>query len=143
MAHRYVHGGFADTDTRFSFYFPDADGYRRRTSCPALTPFRRARTWHPLASGEEDKITFALANGGSRGDQRRRPQGCRQPVPRNGPFDRRLPGQRRSRPVLAPRGGDTGGQRTYGYLYGGSGGGFRTIGAAENTQGVWDGFVPP
>ena len=30
----------------------------------------------------------------------------------------------------------------YGYAYGGSGGGYRTIGAAENTTGVWDGFVP-
>ncbi|MEN8599905.1 hypothetical protein [Microbacterium rhizosphaerae] len=32
--------------------------------------------------------------------------------------------------------------RAYGYLFGGSGGGFRTMGAAENTEGVWDGFVP-
>ena len=32
--------------------------------------------------------------------------------------------------------------RPYGYAYGGSGGGFRTIGGAENTTGVWDGFVP-
>lgn len=30
----------------------------------------------------------------------------------------------------------------YGYLYGPSGGSFQTIGAAENTEGVWDGFVP-
>ena len=32
--------------------------------------------------------------------------------------------------------------RPYGYAYGGSGGGYRTIGSAENTSGVWDGFVP-
>ncbi len=32
--------------------------------------------------------------------------------------------------------------RPFGYAYGGSGGGFRTIGGAENTTGVWDGFVP-
>ena len=32
--------------------------------------------------------------------------------------------------------------RPYGYAYGGSGGGYRTIGGAENTTGVWDGFVP-
>lgn len=30
----------------------------------------------------------------------------------------------------------------HGYLYGGSGGSFQTIGAAENTTGVWDGFAP-
>ncbi|MEU1972709.1 PKD domain-containing protein [Microbacterium sp. NPDC019599] len=30
----------------------------------------------------------------------------------------------------------------FGYLYGPSGGSFQTIGAAENTDGVWEGFVP-
>ncbi len=35
-----------------------------------------------------------------------------------------------------------GDHRPYGYAYGGSGGGFRTIGGAENTTGVWDGVVP-
>ena len=30
----------------------------------------------------------------------------------------------------------------FGYAYGGSGGGYRTIGGAENTSGVWDGVVP-
>ena len=33
-------------------------------------------------------------------------------------------------------------KRPYGYTYGGSGGGFKTIAAAENTTGIWDGFVP-
>jgi hypothetical protein len=32
--------------------------------------------------------------------------------------------------------------RPYGYLYGGSGGAYRTIGSSENTEGVWDGFNP-
>ena len=35
-----------------------------------------------------------------------------------------------------------GGKRPYGYAFGGSGGGFRTIAGAENTEGVWDGVVP-
>ena len=30
----------------------------------------------------------------------------------------------------------------YGYLHGGSGGAFRTLGSMENTRGVWDGAVP-
>ena len=33
-------------------------------------------------------------------------------------------------------------EHIYGYLYGGSGGSYQTIGAAENTTGVWDGYVP-
>ncbi|MCG6190363.1 hypothetical protein [Maribellus maritimus] len=32
--------------------------------------------------------------------------------------------------------------RTYGYIFGGSGGAYRTIGAIENNEGVWDGAVP-
>ena len=35
-----------------------------------------------------------------------------------------------------------GGKRPYGYLYGGSGGGYRTLGSMENTNRVWDGAVP-
>ncbi len=34
------------------------------------------------------------------------------------------------------------GRRIYGYVYGGSGGSYQTIGAIENTVGVWDGAVP-
>jgi hypothetical protein len=35
-----------------------------------------------------------------------------------------------------------GNRRFYGYLYGGSGGAFQAISSAENTIGVWDGYVP-
>ena len=30
VPHRYVHGGFRGTDTRFSFYFPPTSGYEGR-----------------------------------------------------------------------------------------------------------------
>ncbi|MFG2961332.1 PKD domain-containing protein [Streptomyces sp. NPDC048291] len=33
-------------------------------------------------------------------------------------------------------------RRIHGYIYGGSGGSYQTIGAIENTEGVWDGAVP-
>lgn len=36
----------------------------------------------------------------------------------------------------------SGSRRIYGYLYGPSGGSFQTVGAIENTTGVWDGAVP-
>lgn len=38
--HRHVHGGFADTDTRFTFYFTPTDDYQGRLS----TPRSKART---------------------------------------------------------------------------------------------------
>jgi len=44
-----------------------------------------------------------------------------------------------SRVVAAELYGD---HRSYGYLFGGSGGSYQVIGSAENTEGVWDGFVP-
>ncbi len=34
MTHRFVHGGFAGTDTRFAFYFPDGDQYEGRMFQP-------------------------------------------------------------------------------------------------------------
>jgi hypothetical protein len=34
LPHRYVHGGFAGTDTRFSCYFPPADSYEQRLLHP-------------------------------------------------------------------------------------------------------------
>ncbi|KAI8271005.1 hypothetical protein K4K58_004005 [Colletotrichum sp. SAR11_239] len=33
-------------------------------------------------------------------------------------------------------------EHVYGYIYGGSGGSYMTIGAMENTAGIWDGAVP-
>ena len=36
----------------------------------------------------------------------------------------------------------TGWPRPYGYVYGGSGGGFKSTACAEHTEGVWDGAVP-
>lgn len=32
--------------------------------------------------------------------------------------------------------------RPYGYIYGGSGGGFKTMSFMDNTTGIWDGAVP-
>ena len=36
VRHRYVHGGFEDGDTRFSFYFPPAEQYEGRFFHPVL-----------------------------------------------------------------------------------------------------------
>ncbi|SHN16461.1 PKD domain-containing protein [Cryptosporangium aurantiacum] len=47
IPHRFVHGGFADTDTRFSFYFPGEDVYRGRL----LQPMEGAHAGHEDAFG--------------------------------------------------------------------------------------------
>ena len=142
MRHRYVHGGFAGTETRFSFYLPPAEQYEGRFF-QHITPVPDSEHLAQAAIGEEDKIGFSIASGayfletnggGTSGT----------PGVRRRPDHRRLPGERRGRAVL-PRGrggrctASTGPTAT---PTAGSGGGYRTIGGAENTTGVWDGVVP-
>ncbi|MFF2053542.1 hypothetical protein ACFVU2_18210 [Leifsonia sp. NPDC058194] len=142
VAHRYVHGGFAGTDTRFSFYFPPVDGYEGRF-VQHVTPVPQSENLAASATGEEDKITFALAGGGYFVETNGGGPDAANPFsgmdPTIGAYRANAAAAQFSRRLATALYGE---HRTYGYLYGGSGGGFRTIGAAENTVGVWDGFVP-
>ena len=54
--YRYVHGGFTDTNTLFSFYFPAAEDYQGRFF----------ESTYPTVSEEDvsdDTIAFAISNG--------------------------------------------------------------------------------
>ncbi len=140
VRHRYVHGGFSGTDTRFSFYFPPPEQYQGRFF-QYITPVPIGETLSQGASGEEDKIGFSIAsgayfietNGGGSaatifgGD------------PTIGAYRANAATARYSRTVAAQMYGP---HRPYGYAFGGSGGAYRTIGGMENTDGVWDGAVP-
>ncbi|UGQ11957.1 Tat pathway signal sequence domain protein [Yinghuangia sp. ASG 101] len=140
VRHRYVHGGFTGTGTRFSLYFPPPEQYQGRFF-QHITPVPDSEHLAQSATGREDKIGFAVSSGAYF-------------VETNGGGSAATPGggdptvtaylanaavARHSRTVARDMYGD---HRTYGYAYGGSGGGYRTIGGAENTEGVWDGFVP-
>lgn len=64
MPHRYVHGGFRGTDTRFSFYLPPKQQYRGRffqhlTPVPDSENLAQA----PGIALEENKIASAAASG--------------------------------------------------------------------------------
>ena len=143
VRHRYVHGGFAGTDTRFSCYFPDGDRYQGRFF-QHITPVPDSEHLAQLAKGAEDKIGFAIAsgayfletNGGGRAATGRPGSGV---DPTIAAYRANAACAQYSRVVAAKIYGD---HRPYGYAYGGSGGGFRTIGGIENTTGVWDGAVP-
>ena len=63
MRHRYVHGGFADTETRFSIYLPPADLYEGRFF-QHITPVPDSEYLAQEASGEQDKIGFSISSGG-------------------------------------------------------------------------------
>ncbi|MEZ5736887.1 MAG: PKD domain-containing protein [Novosphingobium sp.] len=144
VRHRYIHGGFEGTDTRFSAYLPPKEQYEGRFF-QYITPVPDSEN---LAQGdfapEEDKIAFSIASGayfletngggnayvghrGATGD------------PTISGYRAQAAAARYSR-VLAQK--IYGPHRTYGYAYGGSGGAYRTLGAVENTRGVWDGSVP-
>ena len=139
--HLYIHGGFTATDAKFSFCFPPEEEYQGR--------FFQAT--HQLLAGEEAtprNIAFALASGGY--SVQTNMGGTDNPrtaeESSSGQFDTTIRGYRVnaavakfSRVVAAEI---YGAHRTYGYLYGGSGGAYQTVTSAEMTTGVWDGFVP-
>src|SRR6478735_8255806 len=62
VRHRYVHGGFAETETRFSIYLPDREQYEGRFF-QHITPVPDSENLAQGASGEEDKIGFSIASG--------------------------------------------------------------------------------
>ncbi len=139
--HLYVHGGFTGTDAKFSFCFPPEEEYQGRFF----------QVTHQLLASEEATpraISFALASGGysvqTNMGGRDNPRTAEQSA--HGQADTTIRGYRVnaeaakfSRVVAAEIFGP---HRTYGYLYGGSGGAYQTVTSAEMTTGVWDGFVP-
>lgn len=143
VRHRYVHGGFKGTDTRFSFYFPDKAQYQGRFF-QYITPVPDSETLSQGAKGEEDKIGFSITSGAYFVETNG-----------GGPAATGMPGSKVDPTIAAYRANATsaqysrvvamemyGGKRPWGYAFGGSGGAFRTIGGFENTAGVWDGAVP-
>jgi hypothetical protein len=141
VPHRYVHGGFTGTDAKFSFYFPPKEQYQRRFF----------QITHQLLTSENTtpyNIGFAAASGAYFVQTNiggiERATTTEQAVfgkldPSVGGYRVNAEAAKYSRVVAARIYGE---HRPYGYLYGGSGGAFQTISSAENSVGVWDGFVP-
>ena len=140
VRHHYVHGGFKGTDTRFSFYFPAKRRYHQRFF-QHITPVPDNENLAQKAGpGEENKIGFAFSSGGyfvetNGGGANNIGVGD----PTITAYRANAAAAEYSRVVAAKIYGP---HRPYGYAYGGSGGGYRTIGSMENTTGVWDGAVP-
>lgn len=145
VRHRYVHGGFKGTETRFSFYLPPKTQYRGRFF-QHMTPVPDSENLaQKMPAGRFNKIGFAVAsgayyietNGGGAIDLTKGSNALADPTITA--YRANAAAAQFSR-VIAQR--MYGGKRPYGYAYGGSGGAFRTIGSMENVRGVWDGAVP-
>jgi hypothetical protein len=146
VPHRYVSGGFRGTDARFSFYFPPAAQYQGRFF----------HNTYPMAVSSDIgpfPIQFEVAVGdlgftldsGAYYVQTNNGLVFRNPGadPAIAAYRVNAAAAKFSRKVAADVYKDSWGEhRPYGYLFGGSGGAYQTMGAAENTSGVWDGFVP-
>jgi hypothetical protein len=119
VRHRYVHGGFEGTETRFSFYFPPVERYEGRF-------FQLAHPW----SGNEyvavdgamvvATIDFSVASGAylveSNGGRLTATVGAEDPTIHG--YRAAAAVARHSRVVAAEM---YGAHRPYGYVYGGSG----------------------
>ena len=139
--HHYLHGGFSGNETRFSYYFPAQEDYRGRF-VQHVTPMPDSEHLAPPLTGSDDKIGFAFSIGGyfvetNGGGAVATPGGDTDPT--IGAYRANAAAAEFARTVARRLYGE---HRPFGYLYGGSGGGYRTLGGAEGTTGIWDGFVP-
>lgn len=137
---QYYHGGFKGTNVKFSFSFPRKETYQGRFY-HYLSPFPGPD--EEIASqgleNEADRIAFALVHGayfvesnmgsgavfGSEND----PTIFYRSSSAVAEYSRRV-----AQEIY-------GEHRVYGYVYGGSGGGYKTMSCIENTR-TWDGAVP-
>ncbi|KAL4915422.1 hypothetical protein BDW62DRAFT_203730 [Aspergillus aurantiobrunneus] len=121
VPHRRVSGYFKNTTVDFNLYFPPAEAWAGR--------FFQLVYPHQSSTAEDKAIAFGVDSGaytihvggstGYRGDAAA------------AKFSKQV-----AREYYA-----NASRQIYGYIYGGSGGSLQTIGAMENTEGVWDGAV--
>lgn len=145
VRHRFVHGGFAGTDTRFSFYFPPAEAFAGR-----LIQFLQGG-----AGGSEYTATPSVAGMGSATDLSFiLGLGAVFMESNQGHFGNDLSGIKGDATILLWRASAQSARQAkkmaremYGravdhaYTYGGSGGGIRSLHCLENTD-VYAGGVP-
>lgn len=137
VRHRYIHGGFEGTKTRFCFYYPEQGMYKGRFF-QLLTPTQGPEDEAQGKEGEEDIISFSILHGAyfvetnlggilNGGGDDTLAYRCSAQAAQ---FSRKLAAEM------------YGCDRPFGYVFGGSGGGFKTISCVESTVGIWDGAVP-
>ncbi|MDR2178082.1 MAG: hypothetical protein LBP20_08610 [Treponema sp.] len=138
VPYHYIHGGFEGTETRFSLYFPAKDAYQGRFF-HFMSPVQGSEDASQVLEGTEDPIAFANTHGAYFVESN---MGV-------GPIFGAIPDPTiiyRASSAVAEYSREVavklyGPHRPFGYVYGGSGGGFKSTSCFENTN-AWDGAVP-
>lgn len=138
----YVHGGFAGTDLRFAICYPEKANYDGRFF-QYMPPAPNNEDASQNLCGGDDKITFAFENGGYFVESN---MGVLNPFAPSASKDDTLTYRTAAQVAEYSRkiAKDIYGEdlpRPFGYIYGGSGGAYKTISCVENTD-VFDGAVP-
>lgn len=138
---RYMHGGFEGTNVRFSFCFPDKEHYEGRFY-QYLSPFPGPE--EELASlpvtGIDDKIAFCITNGAyyvetNMGSTAVFGENDDPHITHKSSAAAAEYSRLKAQEIYGYE------HRPYGYVYGGSGGGYRAIACIENTN-AFDGAAP-
>lgn len=140
LPYRYMHGGFQNTNLKFSFCFPPKETYTGRFF-QYLSPFPGPD--EEMASlnksGEDDVIAFSLQNGAYYVESNMGSKAMFGPsATPTSLYETSAAAAEYSR-VKAQEIYGCG--RPYGYVFGGSGGGYKTMACIENTN-AWDGAAP-
>jgi hypothetical protein len=140
VRHRYVHGGFTDTDLRFSLYFPPAEQYDGRFLQPVMhiAGDENVALTGELAGLGNRALQFAFDSGGYLVESNQGSTLMMGPPDITG-FRASAATAQYSRVLAEEMYGE---HRPYGYVVGGSGGAYKTMACYENAPDVWDGAVP-
>lgn len=136
--HTYIHGGFEGTALRFSFFYPEKAAYQGRFF-QFMAPAEGSEDASIGRTGQEDKIGFALTHGAYFVETNMGSTDAAGKPDSTIIYRASAVAAEYSR-IVAKRLYQTG-ARPYGYIYGGSGGAFKTTSCFENTS-AWDGAVP-
>ncbi len=138
VRYRYVHGGFEGTETKFAFFYPEKKAYKQRFF-HFMSPVQGSENAELEANGEYSKIAFAITHDSYYVETN---MGVAIPfAPIVDPtiiYRSSAAAAEYSRKIASEMYGE---HRAWGYMYGGSGGAFKTFSCMENTR-VWDGAVP-
>lgn len=134
VRHRYVHGGFSGTDTRFAFYFPEARHYDGRF----VHFLEGGAGGHEKSPGSPHFMAWTQTFGAYYIESNQGHLGLDPgpPDPTIVNFRASAESARYARKLAAEMYGQA---PHHGYLFGGSGGGVRTIYGLEHVFDVWDG----